>query len=223
MVDKDEFEELLAASQRPREDGEDTPQAMEGAAAPAADDDDAVDDGGGGGGGGVVETGEGPDPDEDDDDDDDDDDDGGGGGGGGDEDDGEEEEEDPVGKLPCRRRKQAAAFMRRLASGPQFGLRRGEIYLGGRLLGKVSTVLQHFFGPEKLTASQIRMAESFLSSKSRSDRREGERAPAAPARLRPAAGRDDDDYHPELAAAWQRMGLFPGGQRPPTKKGRGKK
>ena len=115
--------------------------------------------------------------------------------------------------------------MRRLASGPQFGLRRGEIYLGGRLLGKVSTVLQHFFGPEKLTASQIRMAESFLSSKSRSDRREGERAPAAPARPRPAAGRDDDgddDYHPELAAAWQRMGLFPG-ERPPTKKGRGKK
>ena len=113
--------------------------------------------------------------------------------------------------------------MRRLASGPQFGLRRGEIYLGGRLLGKVSTVLQHFFGPEKLTASQIRMAESFLSSKSRSDRREGERAPAAPARPRPAAGRDDDDdYHPELAAAWQRMGLFPG-ERSPTKKGRGKK
>ena len=212
MVDKDEFEELLAASQRPREDGEDMPQAEEGAAAaPDAADDDAVDDGGGG----VVETGEGPDPDEDDDDDDD-----GGGGGGGDEDDGEE---DPVGKLPCRRRKQAAAFMRRLASGPQFGLRRGEIYLGGRLLGKVSTVLQHFFGPEKLTASQIRMAESFLSSKSRSDRREGERAPAAPARLRPAAGRDDDDdYHPELAAAWQRMGLFPG-ERSPTKKGRGKK
>ena len=167
------------------------------------------------------------DDDDKDDDDDDDDDDGGGGDGGGDEDDGEEEEEeeeDPVGKLPCRRRKQAAAFMRRLASGPQFGLRRGEIYLGGRLLGKVSTVLQHFFGPEKLTASQIRMAESFLSSKSRSDRREGERAPAAPARLRPAAGRDDDDddYHPELAAAWQRMGLFPG-ERSPTKRGRGKK
>ena len=214
MVDKDEFEELLAASQRPREDGEDTPQAMEGAAAAPAAADDDVD-------GGVVETGEGPDPDEDDDDDDDDDGSGGGGGGGGDEDDGEEEE-DPVGKLPCRRRKQAAAFMRRLASGPQFGLRRGEIYLGGRLLGKVSTVLQHFFGPEKLTASQIRMAESFLSSKSRSDRREGERAPAAPARPRPAAGRDDDDYHPELAAAWQRMGLFPG-ERSPTKKGRGKK
>ena len=218
MVDKDEFEELLAASQRPREDGEDM-RAEEGAAAAAP----AADDGG--------ETGEGPDPDDDDDDDDDDD--GGGGGGGGDGEEGDEgdgddgeEEEDPVGKLPCRRRKQAAAFMRRLASGPQFGLRRGEIYLGGRLLGKVSTVLQHFFGPEKLTASQIRMAESFLSSKSKSDRREGERAPAAPARLRPAAGRDgddDDDYHPELAAAWQRMGLFPGGQRSPTKKGRGKK
>ena len=64
MVDKDEFEELLAASQRPREDGEDMPQAEEGAAAPAAADDD-VD-------GGVVETGEGPDPDEDDDDDHDD-------------------------------------------------------------------------------------------------------------------------------------------------------
>ena len=213
MVDKDEFEELLAASQRPREDGEDM-RAEEGAAAAApaaAADDDNDGDGG--------ETGEGPDPDDD----------GGGDDGGeeGDEGDGDDgEEEDPVGKLPCRRRKQAAAFMRRLASGPQFGLRRGEIYLGGRLLGKVSTVLQHFFGPEKLTASQIRMAESFLSSKSKSDRREGERAPAAPARLRPAAGRDgddEDDYHPELAAAWQRMGLFPGGQRSPTKKGRGKK
>ena len=169
MVDKDEFEELLAASQRPREDGEDMQAEEEekGAApAAAADDDDA-------------EKGEGPDPDDEDDGDE--------GEGeeaeGGDDGDEGEEEEDPVGKLPCRRRKQAAAFMRRLASGPQFGLRRGEIYLGGRLLGKVSTVLQHFFGPEKLTASQIRMAESFLSSKSRSDRREGERAPAAPARL----------------------------------------
>ena len=210
MVDKDEFEELLAASQRPREDGEDmqAEEEEEKGAAPAAAADDA-------------EKGEGPDPDDEDDGDE--------GEGeeaeGGDDGDEGEEEEDPVGKLPCRRRKQAAAFMRRLASGPQFGLRRGEIYLGGRLLGKVSTVLQHFFGPEKLTASQIRMAESFLSSKNKraTSRPEGERAPRAPAaRSAAVMDDDDDDYHPELAAAWQRMGLFPG-ERSPTKKGRGKK
>ena len=216
MVDKDEFEELLAASQRQREDGEDMQAEEEekGATPAAAADDDA-------------EKGEGPDPDDEDDGDE-------GEGeeaeGGDDGDEGEEEEEDPVGKLPCRRRKQAAAFMRRLASGPQFGLRRGEIYLGGRLLGKVSTVLQHFFGPEKLTASQIRMAESFLSSKNKraTSRPEGERAPRAPApAARSAAGMDDDDdgddYHPELAAAWQKMGLF-AGERSPARKGRrGKK
>ena len=214
MVDKDEFEELLAASQRPREDGEDMQAEEEekGGAPAAADDDDA-------------EKGEGPDPEDEDEGDE-----GEGeeaeGGDDGDEGEEEEEEEDPVGKLPCRRRKQAAAFMRRLASGPQFGLRRGEIYLGGRLLGKVSTVLQHFFGPEKLTASQIRMAESFLSSKNKraTSRPEGERAPRAPA-ARSAAGKDDDDddYHPELAAAWQKMGLF-AGERSPARKGRrGKK
>ena len=214
MVDKDEFEELLAASQRPREDGEDMQAEEEekGGAPAAADDDDA-------------EKGEGPDPEDEDEGDE-----GEGeeaeGGDDGDEGEEEEEEEDPVGKLPCRRRKQAAAFMRRLASGPQFGLRRGEIYLGGRLLGKVSTVLQHFFGPEKLTASQIRMAESFLSSKNKraTSRPEGERAPRAPApAARSAAVMDDDDYHPELAAAWQKMGLF-AGERSPARKGRrGKK
>ena len=134
----------------------------------------------------------------------------------------DEEEESAtsaVADLPCRRKREAAAFMRRLVADPSVRLKRGQIWLDGRLLGKAQTVLQHFFGQERLGARDVKRVGRFLSAGRRRRLTDGRASidQSAPADSRRRSHNDSSlsskqrktTYNGDLLNGWSQLGLGP--------------
>lgn len=116
--------------------------------------------------------------------------------------------------LPCKKKKQAAVFMRRLATNPEAKVVKGQIWLKNKLLGNIPTVLQHFYGQERLSARQAKLAKSLRipyrplkTSPSQPSRKKplGSPAPSKEDRTRffPTLGR----LNPDFAAALDKYSL----------------
>lgn len=67
--------------------------------------------------------------------------------------------------LPCRRKKQAAKFIRSLTENPQVQIVDRQIFFREKLVGNTPTILQHVFGSEKLGARQIKMLRALQNTK----------------------------------------------------------
>ena len=105
----------------------------------------------------------------------------------------EEDEEYDTSRIPVRQKKRAALFIKRLSQDPLHHVRGGIIFHKGKARYKLTPVLQHFFGQEKLSSAKARK----LSQHFRLTQKETAVSKRAPRRT----------YHPDLIESWKKLGL----------------
>lgn len=102
-------------------------------------------------------------------------------------------------KLPCRKKKRAVQFIKRLQEDPHHEVKGHLIFHKGKPRHKLTPVLQHFFGQEKLSATSARKLERFVKS--------NKNKKGIKVKISPPSKKVDRKYHPDLTATWKRLKL----------------